>query len=127
LDLSEEFEDLHIDILRAGKSLFIPPAYIHAVITPQKAVLLNVGIVREDWIAAATDALAMEYLLLQSMSVDNLNTVLDRRRRDVHMFSSLYSQEINESRRAEISQFLRVQRDAIAEIESIKKSKNRKR
>jgi hypothetical protein len=128
LDLSEEFEDLHIDILRAGRSAIIQPGWIHAVITPENSVLLNIGMVREDWISAAADGLAKEFKWLHSkMSIDNLNTVLDRRKRDVEMYTSLCSQEINQSRRAEIDQFLKVQRDAIAEIESIKKSKKRKR
>jgi hypothetical protein len=68
----------------------------------------------------------MEYPLLQSMSIENLNTVLDRRRRDVDMFSSLRSKDINENKRVEINQLLEIQKDVIAEVESIKKSKKKR-
>ena len=126
--MSEEFENLHIDILKPGRSCLIPPGWPHAVITLAKnAVLLNISITREDWIAAATDGLAKENQLLHSMSVDNLNTILDRRSRDLEMFTSLRLEEIGQGTRAEIDQFLKVQSGSIAEIETIKTAKQRKR
>ena len=116
-ELTQKFEFVTVDILNPGDWIFIPPGYIHAVITPMRSSLINISLFRSDWIEVAGIGLRRERVFCNDKDSDILKLIIGRRARDLEMYRNL-------SRKKELELNLELKKlieDETIMIEEIKK------
>jgi hypothetical protein len=77
--------------LSEGKSLVIPPGYIHAVITVEESAIITMDIVREDWMDLVKDGMNKEFALIEEglLRGDCLNEASWRWRTGIDMWKKM--------------------------------------
>jgi len=93
-ELTQKFEGVTVDILNPGDEIALPPAYIHAVITPLMSSLINISFFRSDWIETAKTGLRRERAFCEGASTENLKLIIGRRERDLGMYKILHEKEL---------------------------------
>ena len=92
--LTKRFHDVRVSTLYAGACVIIPPGWIHAVITSEESFMLDIYIVRDDWIEVIREASKLELSFCLSEGVEAVKTleyneILERYQQDFIMIKQL--------------------------------------
>jgi ribosomal protein L16 Arg81 hydroxylase len=125
--LSQKFEYLHVDVLFPGDALVIPPGYIHAVVTLDKAAMTSIDIVNPGMIGAAREAMHQEEELVEAGELrgKRLDDIVRFRDEGVALWRSL-STKVEGVVKEQVDKFIREQEEAVERLAAYLTSQDQK-
>lgn len=106
-EMTDQFEQFHIDVLGPGSMTTLPPGYIHCVVSIGTAAMIAINLVREDWLECVETASGLETALVDSGIELPMEIILDRRKRDIIMLKRLGEMDMTENRKSRLRRIIK--------------------